>query len=155
LKGLWKTLGNADDLAEIERRVGTLIATDAARWGRMQCGQMVCHTTDSFRGALGEIAADKVKIPVPRGVMKWFALRAPMRWPKGVPTVPELDQAKGRGTQPGDFAADRACLLGEMKRFSESRGPWREHPFFGPMSQGDWMRWGYLHMDHHLRQFGR
>ena len=31
--------------------------------------------------------------------------------------------------------------------------PW--HPMFGPMSAADWMRWGYLHADHHLRQFGR
>jgi prephenate dehydrogenase len=29
------------------------------------------------------------------------------------------------------------------------------HPMFGPMSPEDWMRWGYLHADHHLRQFGR
>jgi hypothetical protein len=28
------------------------------------------------------------------------------------------------------------------------------HPIFGPMSKADWLRWGYLHMDHHLRQFG-
>jgi hypothetical protein len=26
---------------------------------------------------------------------------------------------------------------------------------FGPMTEKDWMRWGYLHADHHLRQFGR
>ena len=29
------------------------------------------------------------------------------------------------------------------------------HPMFGPMTPEDWMRWGYLHADHHLRQFGR
>jgi len=28
------------------------------------------------------------------------------------------------------------------------------HPLFGPMNYEDWMRWGYLHADHHLRQFG-
>ena len=28
------------------------------------------------------------------------------------------------------------------------------HPFFGDMSEAEWMRWGYLHCDHHLRQFG-
>jgi hypothetical protein len=26
---------------------------------------------------------------------------------------------------------------------------------FGAMTRGDWLRWGWLHMDHHLRQFGR
>jgi len=25
---------------------------------------------------------------------------------------------------------------------------------FGLMPDRDWMRWGYLHMNHHLRQFG-
>jgi hypothetical protein len=28
------------------------------------------------------------------------------------------------------------------------------HPMFGVMTVGDWRRWGYLHADHHLRQFG-
>jgi hypothetical protein len=30
----------------------------------------------------------------------------------------------------------------------------RWHPIFGRMSDAAWLRWGYLHMDHHLRQFG-
>jgi hypothetical protein len=29
------------------------------------------------------------------------------------------------------------------------------HPIFGRMTEAEWMRWGYLHTDHHLRQFGR
>ena len=28
------------------------------------------------------------------------------------------------------------------------------HPTLGPMSRAQWLRWGYLHADHHLRQFG-
>jgi len=28
------------------------------------------------------------------------------------------------------------------------------HPIFGQMTEKEWMRWGYLHSDHHLRQFG-
>jgi hypothetical protein len=31
---------------------------------------------------------------------------------------------------------------------------WDRHPLFDAMSERDWMRWGYLHVDHHLRQFG-
>jgi len=31
---------------------------------------------------------------------------------------------------------------------------WQTHPLFGPMSETQWLRWGYLHVDHHLRQFG-
>jgi hypothetical protein len=25
---------------------------------------------------------------------------------------------------------------------------------FGSMQRTDWLRWGWLHADHHLRQFG-
>ena len=28
------------------------------------------------------------------------------------------------------------------------------HPIFGPLTTSQWMRWGYLHVYHHLRQFG-
>jgi hypothetical protein len=38
-----------------------------------------------------------------------------------------------------------------------TRGPdfdWPAHPIFGRMSRAAWLRWGYLHADHHLRQFG-
>lgn len=28
------------------------------------------------------------------------------------------------------------------------------HPIFGRLSRAAWLRWAYLHMDHHLRQFG-
>jgi hypothetical protein len=31
---------------------------------------------------------------------------------------------------------------------------WPTHPIFGRMSEAAWMRWAYLHTDHHLRQFG-
>jgi hypothetical protein len=30
----------------------------------------------------------------------------------------------------------------------------RAHPIFGAMAKEEWHRWGYLHLDHHLRQFG-
>jgi hypothetical protein len=28
------------------------------------------------------------------------------------------------------------------------------HPAMGRLSAAEWGRWGYRHMDHHLRQFG-
>jgi hypothetical protein len=28
------------------------------------------------------------------------------------------------------------------------------HPIFGELTEREWMRWGYLHTDHHFRQFG-
>jgi hypothetical protein len=69
--------------------------------------------------------------------------------------VPEVDQAIA-GTSPTDFAADVAELEALMMVVATrgSAAVWPTHPFFGRMSEADWLRWGYLHLDHHLRQFG-
>jgi hypothetical protein len=120
----------------------------------MSAHQMVCHLSDSFRGPTGE----KAVTPAPwfaRGLIKWFALYVPLPWPKGVKTRPEMDQ-EVRGTPPVEFDADMGELRRLLDRFTAQPRDfeWRPHPIFGPMSEEDWMRWGYLHMDHHLRQFG-
>jgi hypothetical protein len=69
--------------------------------------------------------------------------------------MPEMNQEKG-GTRPGEFAADVAELEGLIHRITvtEKNFDWGSHPIFGRMPDRDWLRWGYLHMDHHLRQFG-
>jgi hypothetical protein len=121
----------------------------------MTCPQMVCHLTDSFHVALGERLVGMSKAPaIPRFMFKWLALNLPMEWPKGVATMPEVDQTIG-GTPPAEFGADRAELLRMLDRFVAHPGPWGPHAIFGGMTGADWMRWGYLHADHHLRQFGR
>jgi hypothetical protein len=91
-----------------------------------------------------------------RTVVKWIALYAPLRWPPGILTRPEIDQALAGCTKPGDFAADVAQVEAFVSLMiaPEAGFEWPSHPIFGKMSESDWLRWGYLHMDHHLRQFG-
>ncbi len=86
--------------------------------------------------------------------MKWVALRLPLKWPKGVATRPEMDQGVG-GTPLAEFEKDRADLLSIVRRFCGTANLPVPHPFFGTMSRQEWLRWGYLHADHHLRQFGQ
>ncbi len=121
----------------------------------MSAHQMICHLTDSFTGVMGERPISPAFIPMPKSLMKWMVLWSPMKWPKGVKTRPEIDQAAGGGTRPTDFEADRRALLEAMDRFcsiaDSKRAP---HPMMGSMNNEEWMRWGYLHCDHHLRQFG-
>jgi uncharacterized protein DUF1569 len=121
----------------------------------MSAHQMVCHLSDAFRAATGEKTMSPAPGLVPPAVLKWIALRLPLRWPPGIRTRPEIDQEQG-GTRPVEFAADLAQLEALVERFtSPSRAlHGRVHPRLGPMSDGEWLRWGYLHADHHLRQFG-
>ena len=103
---------------------------------------------------MGERPVSHVSTPLRRTIIKWIALYAPVPWPAGIPTRPELDQRRG-GTKPADFAADVAELEALVGRVTaEPRGfEWQPHPMFGRMSDAAWLRFAYLHMDHHLRQF--
>jgi hypothetical protein len=116
---------------------------------------MICHLSDSFRGPIGVKPLGVAPGFVLRGLIKSIALYTPLPWPKGLPTMPEMDQHKD-GTRPAEFSSDVRELLRLTERFAgESRDfVWQPHPIFLQMNESEWMRWGYLHMDHHLRQFG-
>ncbi|MCX6595421.1 MAG: hypothetical protein NTV70_03525 [Acidobacteria bacterium] len=79
-----------------------------------------------------------------------------MEWPKGYATRPEIDQSLGNGRRPADFAQDRTRLVAVIEQVVKRPPhlPWAPHPGFGPLTTREVMRWGYLHADHHLRQFG-
>jgi hypothetical protein len=149
-----KTLADVQCRSEILERLGRVRAESQRRWGKMTAHQMVCHLGDSFRGVTGEKALAS-RAGLLGGLMKWGALYVPLKWPHGFKTMPEMDQEIG-GTQPTEFAADVKELRRLLERFAvEPRDfAWRAHPIFGVMVDRDWMRWGYLHMDHHFRQFG-
>ncbi len=150
-----KTLANEQDKTEIVLRIVSIGPSNRRRWGTMSIGQMICHQSDAIRVALGDRAAKPVKNRYTGWPMKWLALSLPFAWPHGVPTVPECDANVG-GTLPSDFERDKGDLLVLIERFAAQRDGLAQqaHPFFGPMTEKEWMRWGYLHADHHLRQFG-
>jgi hypothetical protein len=147
-----KTLGSGNDVQEILMRCAALEETDARRWGEMTVGQMVCHVRDAYAMALGEVRVARVRSGLRGPVGKWLAFTVPLRWPKNYGTVPELRQGMDAGS---NFAAGRKGLMANLERFVAKREIVGDHPMFGPMTTAEWRRWGYLHADHHLRQFGR
>jgi hypothetical protein len=150
-----KTLSRERDRAEILRRLKDVRPESARRWGRMSAHQMVCHLSDSFRMVMGEKPVSHATSLFHRTILKWAALYAPLPWLRGIPTRPEIDQECG-GTRPVDFAADVAQLEALMALVTAPvrSFQWESHPTLGRLSDAAWLRWAYLHMDHHLRQFG-
>ena len=140
---------------ELLERMSRLAPDSARVWGKMTSHQMVCHLHDSFMAATGEKPVSSVNSVLGPTLVKWLGLYAPIKWPRSVPTRPEMDQNVG-GTPPAEFLHDVGRLKTMIERFSrEPRDfTWHPHPLFGDMSTRDWLRWGYLHVDHHLRQFG-
>jgi hypothetical protein len=150
-----RTLAHERDAAEVSNRLRALRPDSKRRWGRMSAHQMVCHLSDGYRIMTGERNTRLAATPLPRTVMKWIALYAPIPWPADIPTTPDLDQDCD-GTRPADFDADVAKLEQLLGTFAADRRHFggRVHPLFGRMSESAWLRWAYLHADHHLRQFG-
>ena len=150
-----KSLARAQDKAELITRLGKVAPQSERRWGRMNVHQMVCHLADACRMALGQKDVRDDSSALKRTIVKWLALYAPLQWRAGIVTSPEIDQLIS-GTCPADFATDVAEVRVLLDAIAKNglRGTWPNHPVFGKMSSTQWLRWAYLHTDHHLRQFG-
>jgi hypothetical protein len=148
------TLENTQDRQVILGRLSRMTSESARQWGKMSPHQAVCHLCDSFRGVMGDRTLSGKPFPF-GGAIKWVALYSPLQWSKNLPTMPEVDQMK-LGSPPVEFVTDSKELERLVARFSTlpHEFSWKPHPFFGTMQERDWMRWGWLHMDHHFRQFG-
>jgi hypothetical protein len=145
---------NAPDRDAVMRRISEIQADSTRAWGRMSPAGMLSHLTDSFRACLGDRAASDHSTLAGRTVMRFVATTLPYPWPKGVPTLAEVDQEQG-GTPPGEIETELARLRDSVDDFVERIDPGTmRHPLFGRMTRAQWGRWGYRHIDHHARQFG-
>src|ERR1035438_8580065 len=139
-----KTLAKSDDRQNTLARLAKIQPDHRARWGRMSAHQMLCHLSDSFLAVMGEKHVSSATGPLQRTLVKWVALYAPIHWPKGVPTRPEMDQYVA-GTAPSEFERDKKTLVSLIERFSNPTRDfeWSAHPIFGQMPDPEWLRWGY------------
>ena len=150
-----QSLAEASVQQVIVQRVRALSQDTPPRWGKMTANQMLCHLRDSYLSAFGEKKISEMPNVPLRSLIRFLVLYSPTRWPQNLRTRPEVDQTIG-GTPPVNFQSDRESLLSVLQRFVQygDRFQTSSHPVFGRMSERDWLRWGYLHADHHLRQFG-
>jgi hypothetical protein len=145
------SLFDAAGRAHMLARLDALRADSVRQWGKMTIGQMLAHCQQPLRVALGELPLKRSLVGILFGrIAKRQLLTKP--WKPGMPTAPEFRVHDAR-----DFAAERTTLRALVTRLGEggpavlSRQP---HPFFGPLTADEWQRLQWLHLDHHLRQFG-
>jgi hypothetical protein len=144
------TLRKQVDRRALAERLARVRPDTRAEWGTMDAPRMLCHLADALDAASGRLA-------VPRrgpAAFRHFPLKhlaiyvVPM--PKTAKAPPELLAA-----EPGDFEGNRQRILQGMEeaaRRGTSSGP--EHFLLGPLTEKQWNRLHWKHIDHHLRQFG-
>lgn len=148
-----KTLASPGALPELERRIQAVAPDDRAQWGRMNAPQMICHLRDALRLPLGQLTVAPASLGIPRPLLKYLALSVPMRWRKNIPTMPVFDQCRPGAPVPR-FQEDVQELLSFNRQLLNDPVAGRLHPYFGPLTREEWLRWAWLHADHHLGQFG-
>lgn len=149
-----RSLLDAGARTETRTRLGSLHPGLKRRWGTLSPGGVVSHLALSYEMAAGVGTCSERTGFLERTALRYLALHVPVRWVRGYPTLPELVEG-APGAQPQEFARDQARLLAAYDNFVEGGAEaGRAHPILGPLTYWEWMRWGYLHADHHLRQFG-
>ncbi len=150
-----KNILNEKDRQQIVARINKVAMDSTRLWGKMDPNEMLCHSADQIRLALGE-----KKSGYNNNVVKSAVLRTLVLWgmpaPKGkVETFNELKQGEG-GTPVTNINGDKEILVEKINTFVAK--PATEslpvHPAFGKMNFDQWGRLIYIHLDHHLKQFG-
>lgn len=151
-----KNLLNMEDNKEMVGRISSVSISDRPLWGKMNVSEMLVHLADQIRIGLGTKETKFVGNAISTSIAKYAVLLG-VPAPKGkVNTVPELKQGAG-GSKTVGFDQDKKTLIDMVNDFSKSHGAdtFREHPYFGNLSKKQWGRLAYIHINHHLKQFGR
>lgn len=149
-----ESLFDTSDRERLMARLSALRPDSERCWGRMTAHQAVCHLSDTFRAMLGDRPLPSREIDWKRKLMRFAAFTSALPWPEGAPTSPGLDAEK-EGTRPADFGNDLGELRDLVDRFVATGGRGlAPHWAWGTMTRGVWGRYGWRHLNHHLRQFG-
>jgi len=141
------------DYESIVKRVENLRRETRSVWGKMNLLQMLEHCSLQLQLALGMIQQSTFEGPsiMRTNLGRWLALYA-MPWSKNLRTPSKMNMHLNNTPVP-DFENAKEQLLELLNEVKTSQ-ELKPHPFFGPMSQKDWGRLIWKHLDHHLKQFG-
>lgn len=150
-----KNILNIKTQNEILERISLVTETSNRLWGKMTAIEMISHCSDQIKMATGEIQTNFVGNFLMTTLVKKLVLLGMPAGKGKIETAPELKQGLG-GTKPTFFAQDKENLAELVKNFEMKieKTPNQIHPAFGKMNTDQWGRLSYIHLNHHLKQFG-
>jgi hypothetical protein len=137
---------------EVKQRMARLKPDSERQWGKMRPAQALAHCSVGMEVSVGLKFPSRNLIGrlIGRRVLKTFLAGKP--FPRNSPTDKSYVVKDER-----DFAVERQRLIEFIDRFAGG-GPAgctnHPHSFFGHLTPQEWAALNYMHLDHHLRQFG-
>lgn len=147
------SLTNVDVADAMIRRVGTLTALSQPQWGSMSSTQMLQHCRQVNQAILtGEISNRRPAIK--ERLLKFLILGFLGRLPKHAQQPLQLKQLAS--SEPLlSFETERDKLIETIRAFTGHSLPdGLAHPVFGPLTSSECGYFSWIHLSHHLRQFG-
>ena len=147
------TLFDAATATDVRARLSQLRPDSERGWGKMTPAQMLAHCSAGVELALGENRPKRLLIGRLLGPLVKRSLIVNQRaMRRNAPTDKSLLVTDDR-----EFSVEAERLRALVHRFSAA-GPaactTHPHPFFGSLTPDEWGALMYVHLDHHLRQFG-
>lgn len=147
-----KSIFNPQDNAELLERLSKINENSDRQWGKMNASQMVTHCQKPLDVAEGTLKLPHTFIGKLFGKMVKNKFLSGKPISKNSPTAPEF-VIKGNP----EFEKEKSVLEAQIRRFGE-KGPDavanKTHPFFGTMTDDEWGKLHYVHLNHHFLQFG-
>jgi len=147
-----KSLFDQATAEELKLRMTKLTPQSERLWGKMSAAQMLAHCSAAMEVSVGDRVLRQVLLGRLFGKRVKDSLLGgePMR--RNMPTDKSYVVEDDR-----NLDAERQRLSQLIGRF-QAGGPQgctkHPHSFFGKMTPEEWSALNYLHLDHHLRQFG-
>ena len=143
------------DYDNLVARVSALTPESARQWGSMTVSEMLVHLRKPISHSIYNNSSRDLSSLWSRTIIRFYLLHFLKQLPRGFKGPREVDMSKNGATMLS-FEEDKAKLLAAIAAFKQdtTENTGAIHPYFGAFDRMDWARFHYLHLDHHLRQFG-
>ena len=147
-----KTIFDTQTQHEMGQRLAQLNVGKQPLWGNMTAPQMLKHLRIWEEMIHNNKAYPRPLIGRLIGPLVMKSVLKKPELAKNTPTIPEM-RMTGNDI---DFEAEQQKLTALLSGYANYNLPDYSfiHPFFGKMTREQIGRMAYMHLDHHLRQFG-
>lgn len=149
-----KNLSDQAAANEICERAIQLNAGSGAKWGKMDAAEMLHHCNNVLTATLANTGINNKKSTLRQILVRNVFLHVLPRFPRGAKAPARFDVKRNQVTDL-DFLTEKENFIQLIKSYAAHTASLQSfHPVFGNLNDKQWGVLTWMHMDHHLRQFG-